>query len=112
MYEAKERYYRDPQIHSQEDSIEKGNARKLLNNKKNVRKRNIRKILSQRENMKKRNIGEILTKKEDMKKTNIWTIPHEKGIFSFACVIGAYISAASDYLNMKNIFLLQNCIVW
>ena len=59
-----------------------------------MRKRKIRKILSQRKNMKKRNIGEILNKKEDMKKTNIWTIPYEKGIFSFACVIGAYISAA------------------
>ena len=26
------------------------------------------------------------------------------------CFIGAFISTASDYLNMKNIFLLQKCI--
>ena len=26
------------------------------------------------------------------------------------CFIGAFISTASDYLNMKNIFLLQKCV--
>ena len=66
------------EIHSQEDSIKKGNIRKILNNKKNVKKRDIRKILSQRKNMKKRNLGKILNKKEDMKKIYIWTIPDEK----------------------------------
>ena len=66
------------EIHSQEESIEKGNIRKILNNKKNVKKRDVRKILSQRKNMKKGNIGKILNKKQYMKKIYIWTIPDEE----------------------------------
>ena len=46
---------------SQEDSIEKGDIRKILTQKKNMIK----------------NIRKILNKKEGTKKTNILTIPNE-----------------------------------
>lgn len=51
---------RDTEIQSQEDSIGKGNIRKILNKKKIILKRNIRKILHQKKNMKKRNTRKIL----------------------------------------------------
>ena len=43
---------RDIETHSQDDSIEKGNIRKILNKGKNIKKRNIMKILSQKNNRK------------------------------------------------------------
>ena len=43
---------RDIETQSQDDSIEKGNMRKILNKGKNIKKRNIMKILSQKNNRK------------------------------------------------------------
>ena len=57
-----------PEFQSQEDSIEEGNTREILNKKNNIKQRNIRKILGQRKNMKKRNIRKILNQEENMKK--------------------------------------------
>ena len=59
---------RDTETQSQDDSIEKGNIKKILNKKKNMKKRIIRKILSQKKNIKKRNIKKTLNEQENMKK--------------------------------------------
>ena len=61
----KKRYHQGPEkkckklkrdiieVQIQEDSIRKGNIRKILNKKKNMKKRNIRKILSLKKNTNK-----------------------------------------------------------
>ena len=41
------------EIQSQENSIEKGNTRKILNKKENMKKKNMRKISNEKENIKK-----------------------------------------------------------
>ena len=53
---TREKRYKQPvpEFQSQEDSIEKGNTREILNKKNNIKQRNIRKILGQRKNMKKK----------------------------------------------------------
>ena len=103
-----------------------------LRKRKYEKKIYMRKILYQKENMKKKYQENPESKREyeknkyeknpEPKKENRKKLHKKKKIYlskvqkfcqqirQSPCFNGAFISTASDYLNMKNIFLLQKCI--
>ena len=67
---------RDTETQSQDDSIEKGNIKKILNKRKNMKKRNIKKTLNEQENVKKK--ATIPNEKENMKETKMRKTQNQK----------------------------------
>ena len=81
--------------------------RKILNQKKNMRKANMKKVLEQ-----KNKIVNGYMKKKCLNKVGMFCQQIRQGSY-FICTVfyWCFLSAVSNYLNMKNMFLLQNCLI-
>ena len=90
--------------------MKKAYMQTVPNEKENMKKiTNMSKILNQK---KKKITKRCIKNKKCLNKVGKFCHQKGKTPISFKqCVIGGFTIAVSDYLNMKNTFLLQYCIV-